>query len=833
MKLSFLDDVKKTATESTIDFLKEDVIPKDNRSIAEIAVVGDPPDIYECNEKTPFSGINYKQFNRLSAILKLPKHAMYLTNCIKAKYVRSRGKDLSKYPKLWKSKGYRCAEWGKLQDKLISELELYQGKIIICMGDTATRLLIDDANITSVNKYRGSVFKAEEFYHLKDRLKGKIICITHSVDDCSPRMRPINFYILLNDFTKFIALNDYPEVLDIIPILHVDPTFDDVINFFDRVDKVNYTAVDIEATPKYVTCFSLTVSETEGMCIPLMNNQGSMWTASQEVIIWNRFSKIMNNPNIGKIKQNGMFDCMYLLRTLGIKCCNFVFDTMIAQHICWTDLPKGLDFLVSIYSYFPYYKDDGKQSHLTAIKDWKKYWNYNCKDAVYTHFIAKELMKELDKFDAWKDFEYMMELHAPLMEMEWNGILTEPEGIKKEKIRLERKLRALQHGINKIAKQELNFNSSKQMCDYFYDHCMIKPYINRKSGRYTCDVVALSRIAKKNVRGSHEAKMIIKYRKIHKLISTYFDIPVDADNKLRCTHKICGTISGRISTEQTYFGTGANLQNQPKSFKKFLRAIPGYILIELDLAKAEAHCVAFLSQDANMIHAFESGVDIHTFNASKIFNIHMSDVTGFQRQMGKKVVHASNYAMGPQTFSDNLAKDGIFMSKSECAKLLKAYNNRFPGLSRWQDSIKTEVSSNRILYNMFGRPKRFLAMMDDSLFRNAYSYIPQSTVAELLNRGMIKMYKDPLFNVPAFEMKMCVTVHDSVGIMTPIKNAKYMPELLRQINLHMHHEFTHKGRTFAIGLDAKIGTYWGKGMIEIPNFSDDAVYGACKELGFM
>lgn len=820
-----LPDLSTPKIKNVITLTSNDITPMNNLSTAQVLVIGDPPDTYEVLERQCFNGAGYKQFYRLCAAISVPQHQMYLTNCIKAKLQRVQ------YKKLFTLKGYRCPEWGELQLRLLNEIKDYPGQVIITMGEAAMTMLLDSPKFDSLTKYRGSIYSTNDFPHLQAILPDKFICPTYSVYDCSPRMKPLNFYTLINDFQKALTLNDSPELANPKVVIHTAPTYIEAVKFLTKVLHSPVTSIDIEATPSHVTCFALTCSATEGMCIPLMNNAGNYWLPSQEVELWRLFAKILGDPNIQKIAQNGMFDFMFLLRTLGIHTANFAFDTMIAQHITWTDLPKGLDFLTSIYSYFPYYKDEGKQSHLKAIKDWPMYWNYNAKDAIYTHFITTGLSSELSKADAWKDFNYMMNLHAPLMEMEAVGILTEQEKIIAVRASLDRKVLALKHGLNKVAKQPLNANSAKQMVSYFYGHCMIKPYINRKTGQATCDAVALGRIARKKVRGAFEAKLIIKLRKYHKLLSVYFKDVTDSDKRLRSTYKITGTISGRLSSEATYFGTGVNMQNQPKAFKKYLCSDPDYILIEVDLARAEAHCVAYLAQDTNMINAFESGIDVHTFNASKIFGLPMEAVTKKQRSMGKKVVHASNYSMGPQTFSDNLVKDGIYKSKGECGQLLQAYNVRFPSLKRWQSQIDMEVSKTRTLYNMFGRAKKFLGMIGPPLFRNAYSYIPQSTVAELLNRGMIKWYYDKALS--QFDYQFLATVHDSTVFQIHKKHALELDVFLQMIHTHLSHEFIHKGREFTIGLDAKVGTHWGEGMIEIPDFNKGTVHDALKQLNFI
>ena len=797
--------------------------PTDNISTAQFAIVGDAPNSIEIMEQTPFSGPMGNQFSRICSAISLPRYSLYCTHACKSQVP---GSNMNK---LWTAKGFRHPSWSELQSNLIDELAQFPGKIIILMGDTPMRLLLDEPRYDNINKLRGSVYRADDFPHLKDKLAGKFIALSLHPSQSLRRANPINFYIIMSDLKKFMLLDDDPSLLKPQPIIHIKPTFHQVMEFYARVKKEKETGFDIEATPQYITCFGLSIGSSEAMSIPLMNNAGNYWGPEEEVEIWLGLAEILNDAKIAKIAQNGMFDFMFVLRTMGIKSDNFSFDTMLAQHICWTDLPKGLDFLTSVYTYYPYYKDEGKLTHQAAIKDWGAYWQYNAKDAAYLIEIKEKLQNELVTFNAVADMDYTMALHKPLMEMEWRGILTLPNDIAQEKIKLNRKIAALTHGLHKISGRPLNINSSKQMVAYFYGELQIKPYINKLTKRPTCDQVALSRIARKRTKGSIEAIFISKIRKYYKLVSTYFSINVDSDHRLRCSHKIAGTETGRIATEKTFFGTGANLQNQPYAFKKYLVADPGYLLIEMDLAKAEAHCVAFLAQDANMIEAFESGIDVHKYNAAMIFGCDVEDVTKAQRQMGKKVVHASNYNMGPQTFSDNLAKDGTFMQQRECKALLTAYRRRFPGLARWHKSIDDEVSRTRMLHNMFGRPRRFLGDLNPHTYRSAYAFKPQSTVAELLNKGLIKICNDPFYITHGIQM--LTTVHDSIVFQVPHSELPNLQQILNRTASHMHHEFIYKGRSFSIGVDATIGPRWATGNIELADSEQLTIDAALKQLG--
>lgn len=834
-----IDSTPSKQKESSFDALAVDCPPTDNIKTALIAMVGEAPGEIEVLKAEPFTGPTGSQLNRICAAIRLARYQIYLTNACKAKLPNNNTNVL------WTDKGFRHPDFHKLQQNLIDELAEFPGKVILLLGATAMRLLIDEPRFDSITKYRGSFYHAEQFPHLKEKLSGKIIGLSYHPSFTMYAGSPVHFYTMIADFTKAIKLIDDPELMADNTLLKIKPYFEEVIQFYELIKTKEHVAFDIEATPEFITCFSLAVyddNKIKSMSIPLMNNQGSYWTPEEEVKIWIGLSEILGSSNIRKILQNGMFDLMFVLRTMNIKTDNFYFDTMLAQHICYTDLPKGLDYLTSTYTYFPYYKDEGKQSHLKVIKDWNKYWEYNAKDAAYLLPISEALLKELEEFDALDDIQYNMDLHKPLMEMEFNGILTDPKGIEEKKKEYEEELLNLQKELDEIAGKELNISSSKQMIAYFYGICMIKPYVNRKTGNVSCDAVALHRIAKKGVKGSKEAKIIIKMREIQKLVSTYFNVSVDADNRLRCSHKIAGTVSGRISTEKTFFGTGTNLQNQPYIFKYFLIADPDHILLEFDLAKAEAHVVAYLSQDINMIESFVSGIDVHSFNASKIFNVPIEEVIKeakekkmdqklTMRYMGKKVVHASNYAMGGQTFSDNLAKEEIFKSTAECQLLLNSYSDRFPGLRRWHRSIEEEVQATRTLYNLFGRPKRFLGEMNAALFRNAYSYKPQSTVAELLNRGLIKMVNDPRLGKNGFNIKMLTTVHDSGLIQIHKSQYKNLLQILLIIKDHMTHTFTYKGKSFTIGLDAKIGTQWAGNTAEISKFTQEDVDKAFEKIG--
>lgn len=825
MRIDIPDLVPEPSSEKG-SLLKMSLQPEGDPSTAQVALIGEAPSWQEMKENRLWCGPAGQVLDRVLGLTTLPRYSCYLDNFC-----------MTQLPKnstniLWNNKGYRHSQYYELQAALMERLSKFQGSLIVLMGETALRGVIDYPQFDSIGKFRGSIYSTNDFPHLSKVVPNKFILPTYHPSFALPNANPTAFHIILNDINKGISFLNDPSVLDQKLTIHTQPSYSQIIEFTNEVLTKPETAFDIEATPDFVTCLSLSLSPTEAMSIPLMDNHGNYWSPSDEANIIQQVAKILQDERVGKIAQNGMFDFMFMLKSYNIKVRNFLFDTMLAQHICWTDLPKGLDFLASIYTYLQYYKDEGKLSHLKAIKDWPQYWHYNAKDAIATHQCKAPLEDELSKLKGAREvFDYSMTLHKPLMEMEYRGILTNPDGISQMRAQLQDECVTLKENLKSVVGYDLNPRSSQQLIKYFYFDCGYRPYLNRKSGKPTCDEVALVGLARK---GSEAAQVIRTLRKKENMISKYFTTVADTDNRLRCTYKICGTKYGRLSSEATYQGTGTNLQNQTPLFKQFLTADPGYILVEPDLAKAEAHVVAYLCQDQNMIEAFEAGVDVHTYNAHKIFETPMEEVTKKQRNMGKRVVHASNYGMGPQTFSNNLAKDDIFMNKNECKRLLEAYARRFPGLHRWHKEISDEVYRTRILYNLFNRPKRFLGMINTALLMSAYSYKPQSTVAGLLNRGMVKMANDPYLS-KTYDGKMLInmlaTVHDSVLFQVPVEFAGELCNILQRIEQHMYHKFTYRGKSFVIGTDAKIGYNWGKDMAEVKHFTPDVVENALSQIG--
>jgi DNA polymerase-1 len=401
----------------------------------------------------------------------------------------------------------------------------------------------------------------------------------------------------------------------------------------------------------------------------------------------------------------------------------------------------------------------------------------------------------------------------------------------------------LQKRLNELAGFELNVSSPLQCKKFFYETKGYPKQTKRSKDAKTgarketisTDDKAMKRLIRKF--NSEEAKLVTQIRKYRKLIGTYLEVQYDTDKRLRCSFNMAGTSTGRLSSSETIFGTGTNMQNLPKTFKEFLIADPGYVIVEVDKSQAEWVATAYVAGDGRMIEAVESGIDAHTHTANLMFGIpkdliakenvildastdedwikeqrqlHIPEILAYRnllpnmscRQAGKKSNHSFNYGLSPQGFA--ITYDLELKYAKQCHDL---YHNAYPGLSIWHQHIRNKLSKDRTLENLFGRKRRFLNRWNDDLFKAAYSYIPQSTIGQLLNYGIIETYYQQ--DAEGFEFlrawDLLNQVHDSMVFQYPMDQVEGLVKTIKQIQTNLDPVLKVNGREFIVKTDCKIG----------------------------
>jgi len=171
-----------------------------------------------------------------------------------------------------------------------------------------------------------------------------------------------------------------------------------------------------------------------------------------------------------------------------------------------------------------------------------------------------------------------------------------------------------------------------------------------------------------------------------------------------------------------------------------------------------------------------------------------------ERFWGKKMNHSLNYGFGYKSFSlknEIPEKDGKI--------IVDGYHRMYPGVRSYHSWVIQEITNSRLLKNCFGRVIMFTGPVNsDSVQREAFSYIPQSTAAEVINQwGLRYIYENQDLFAP---IKLLNQVHDSIWFEIPINiGFARIANMLQLIKKNLEQDIIWKGRKFVIPCDLKVG----------------------------
>lgn len=432
-------------------------------------------------------------------------------------------------------------------------LENCKANVIVPMGGTALNFVWPDHRVT---KWRGSVIQAASGQKLTPTL--------HPA--ASLRGNFLWRHLITSDLAKAKKQSLFPEYRPPERAMHIPNSINQIQEFIHEIG--DETALDIELVNHQIYCICFTHNPNEIMTIPFVAEDGSpLWELEEELFLWEQVEKLLARKDCRKIVMNCMFDIFVIMLRNRIITYGAIEDIMIAHHIIWPDFRMGLDFMTSMHTEEPYYKDEGKQ--FNKITDRERFLLYNCKDGGVTHEIWNAIQPELDK-GYRQTYQETMDMVPIFLFMMLKGIKIDKKNLEETKAIITAEIDQKEQDLEELIGRSLNTNSPKQCNEYFYVTKGIKPYISRATGRPTTDDKALSRIFRKHQ--LREAKLIQEIRGLKKLKGTYLEVGIDSDDRVRCSFNLRGTVTGRPSSSKTLFGTGMNLQNLHPQFKSFLIA---------------------------------------------------------------------------------------------------------------------------------------------------------------------------------------------------------------------------------------------------------------------
>ena len=586
-------------------------------------------------------------------------------------------------------------------------------------------------------------------------------------------------------------------------------------------------AIDIETLPSstgpILWCIGFSDDPKQAFTIPFLRDQKFVWTELQEARIISKISEVLLHLGIRKVFHSH-YDMVILGKNYSLRCATGTYeDTMVGHQMNYPYLRKSLALCTSYYTFEPYYKDEGKNA--ASTRNDTQEFIYNCRDCAVTREIFPVIRKESFEIGTNNNYEISMYVMPSLIEMELRGVKVDIE----EKANLAQYFARMgldhEERIKILAEDRtINLNSSPQVIKLLYAKLGCIPVLNRKTKTLSADKDALNILLKKHHDPSSTTHQVLKnlseYRRYSKLAQTYTSLETDQDGRVHTSYGFVSTF--RLSSSESSLGGGGNLQNIPKrgegiEVRKLFIPDKDMILIAADLSQAEAREVVWNAQDTALIKLFLEGWDVHWEKTKRIFSFSpdleldksklISDIytqeahpMSFYRELGKTVVHASNYGMGAGMLQLILIRQGVWLEERLCKKLLEADRKANPLTARWQEDTREQINATRTLTTPMGDTRVFRGRLNNALYNSAIAFIPQSTVGRILEIATQKITDD--LNE---YLNILLNVHDELIVQTREKDVDWLiPEMKRR--LEIPHEV--KGRELIIPTDIKLGYNW-------------------------
>ena len=487
------------------------------------------------------------------------------------------------------------------------------------------------------------------------------------------------------------------------------------------------------------------------------------------------------------VGQNLKFDIPILLRH-GIALDSFHADTMLMSYVLNSTATRhGMDKLAMYYLNY----ETVKYSDVTGTAS--KQINFSAVEIeVASHYAAEDaditlrLFNKLDSLLAEKPIQkkLLQDIEYPLVHVlsrvEQNGAKIDKNKLSDHSIELSEKIEKLSSEAFKIAGEEFNLDSPKQLLEVLYEKLKLPILKKTPKGQPSTNEETLQRLSEEY----ELPKIILQYRTLAKLKSTYTDSLIRIENpkteRIHTSYQQAVTSTGRLSS------TEPNLQNIPiktaegRRIREAFVPDTGNILISADYSQIELRIMAHLSKDKNLTHAFNNNLDVHSATAAEVFGVSLDDVTQDHRRSAKAINFGLMYGMSAFGLTRQLD-----IPRAEAQKYLDTYFERYTGVKDYMENIKAQAKEDMYVETIMGR-RLYLneinaanGLRRQAAERAAINAPLQGSAADIIKKAMIDI--DAFLNEEMPEVKMIMQVHDELIFETPKKNAEEVMSTMKDM----------------------------------------------------
>ncbi|WP_454781621.1 DNA polymerase I [Legionella sp. WA2022007384] len=550
---------------------------------------------------------------------------------------------------------------------------------------------------------------------------------------------------------------------------------------------IDTETTSIEIMLAEIVGISLAIEEGKAVYIPFTHTDGTTQLIREEVLT--ALKPILENPKIKKIGQNLKYDYS-VLKNHGISLQGICYDTMLESYVLNSGAGRhDMDSMALKYlghkaiSYEEVAGKGVKQLRFDQIPV-DKAAAYAAEDAEITLQLHNKLFPLLPESvqKVFNDIE--MPLVTVLADMERLGVLIDSVTLEKHGNRLKERINALEQEALQLAGKPFNLNSPKQLQEILFDSHKLPVIAKTPTGQPSTAESVLQELAY----DYRLAAVILEYRSLTKLVSTYIDTLPKKINPQ--THRVHTTYNQAVAATGRLSSSEPNLQNIPirseegRLIRTAFIAPENCIILAADYSQIELRIMAHLSQDENLLKAFAHGWDIHAATASEIFQTPLNEVSSEQRRRAKAVNFGLIYGMS----AFGLAKQ-IGVERQDAQYYIDTYFQRYPKVLEYMNRTRQQAHHLGYVETLFGR-RLYLPEINarnmirqKAAERTAINAPMQGTAADIIKKAMISIAKwqNEQKNPPA---KMIMQVHDELVFEVNAQEIESSKKIIRELMEH-------------------------------------------------
>ncbi len=749
---------------------KEIYVPSEIRPGAKVLAVGEAPGYNESHplvgqEKAPFLGDSGKLLDGLTANVGHTREEMSLTNIVACRPPQNREPTSAEM--------LCCAERLKL------EMAQADPDVVLLLGKVAR-----DAIMPPLDATTGEQADFRDYVRA-DGPNGREVVYLSTWHPAYVLRRPAEVGALTNDLRK--AFEGVPQTeLHTAPECRIAKDYDDLARMLSECPDNAEVSYDLETNQ--LGWYDRPTRKAYSILMAALTWDTSMGIVINDELLYDdpRVPELLTRFMEGKRAggHNVKFDNVFLRAQTGTKIVAD-WDTMLMHYLTDENSKHGLKGLAWEEFGIRDYEKKLVQVYLNNRNDeyskvpFEDLAQYGCWDVAVTLGLKRRLQPRLEK-DGMMEWPYnriIMPINEVFTKMQLHGIKVDIPYLQQCQAIYQAHLEKLRYEAGVlVGKPDINLNSPIQVAVVLYDQLKLPMSQSRKVKPRSTSAEAVY-----HLRGKHPfVTMLMKYRSIAKLLSSYIDNMIDFADVNGYIHPdflIHGTEMGRISLRDPAAQTIPRPGNpkDPKYdpfedgavIRGSVIASLGHVLTITDFSQAELRVLGALANETFLIDAYKNGRDIHSEVALAMFG---PNYTKEERVMCKMFNFAYVYGGNEHSFAEDAG-----LPIKTAIEFVRRYDATMPRAKQWKGQQLATLKRDGFVQSRFGRRRRFPLITQDNVDEARKASVHAVVAGTASDLGLLSMIELDKAGVPCI-----LPVHDSIITDSPEDKAEEHAQLVAE-----------------------------------------------------